>query len=201
MFASFAVIEYRVEMILLDLGVFMEEIWKDIEIVRGRYQISNIGRVRRVSYDYIDTYKSGRHRHKEMKLIKITISKVGYCMFDAHYEGKRKRLYVHREVARAFIPNLNNYPCVNHIDEDKTNNCVTNLEWCDYFYNNNYGTSRQRAVKTKRDNGTIVYKPYTEEELKLILNYNYTASEVSRLIGRSRHAIESKRSRTKKEGG
>jgi hypothetical protein len=53
---------------------------------------------------------------------------------------------VHRLVASAFIENPNNYPIINHRDEDKTNNASSNLEWCDYKYNNNYGTRNQRAA-------------------------------------------------------
>ena len=67
---------------------------------------------------------------------------VGLCT-----EGKRKCCYIHRLVAEAFIPNPNNYPQVNHKDEDKTNNCVNNLEWCDAKYNINYGTRIERISK------------------------------------------------------
>lgn len=54
--------------------------------------------------------------------------------------GKAKHEKIHRLVALAFIDNPNNYPHVNHKDEDKNNNSVSNLEWCDIKYNNNYGT-------------------------------------------------------------
>lgn len=173
----------------------MREVWKDIASTGGRYQISNLGNVRRMPYDYVDTYCSGRHRHKSLQEIKCTVGKNGYVMFDTHYNKKRVRLYVHREVARAFIPNPTNLPCVNHIDENRVNNVVTNLEWCDYFYNNVYGTNRKRAVTTRRLNGTLVSKPYSNEELAVVLDNSLTSSEVADLLGRSKHAIESKRSR------
>ena len=177
----------------------MDEIWKDIESTEGKYQISNLGRVRRVAYSYIDTYKSGRHRNKPMQLIATHICiGTGYCMFDTHQGNKRVRLSVHREVAKAFIPNPNNLPCVNHIDEDKTNNRVDNLEWCDYYYNNRYGTNRKRAVDTRRLNGTISTKRYTDCEIKLIADESYSCEEVARILGKSKHAIESKRSRLRK---
>ena len=174
----------------------MDEIWRDIKNTDGKYQISNFGRVRRIEYHYIDTYKSGRYRYKPTQLIATPVCKGnGYCMFDVHINKKRKRLYVHREVAKVFIPNPDNLPCVNHIDENKLNNTVSNLEWCDYYYNNSYGTSRQRSVQTRRDNNTISSKQYTDDEIKLILDRSYSSEEVARLLGRSRHAIESKRSR------
>lgn len=176
----------------------MQEIWRDIEISGGKYQISNFGNVRRVAYDYIDTYKSGRHRHKPLHQITVTVNPSGYCMFDIHCDKKRKRLYVHREVAKAFIPNPDNLPCVNHIDENKTNNRVDNLEWCDYYYNNRYGTNRERAVSTRRFNGTISAKRYTDSEIKLIMDESYSCDEVARILGKSKHAIESKRSRLRR---
>ena len=64
--------------------------------------------------------------------------------------GKMKMEYIHRLVAIAFIPNPNRLPQVNHKDEDKTNNCVENLEWCDSKYNNNYGTHTKRGQISRR---------------------------------------------------
>lgn len=100
----------------------------------GLYMVSNLGRVKSLNYN---------HTGKERLLILRTADN-GYLKVDLHKNGIQKRFSVHRLVAMAFIPNPDNLPCVNHKDEDKTNNCVENLEWCTRKYNANYGTAKQR---------------------------------------------------------
>lgn len=60
---------------------------------------------------------------------------------------KGKQYFMHRLIAETFCPNPNGFPIVNHIDEDKLNNCASNLEWCTYQHNNLHGTARKRAVE------------------------------------------------------
>ena len=90
----------------------MEEIWKDVQGYEGEYQISNLGNVFSV---------------KSNKELKITDSH-GYGSVMFCHDGKTKRCLVHRLVAEAFIPNPNDLPQVNHIDENKRNNRIDNLE-------------------------------------------------------------------------
>lgn len=117
------------------------EIWKDIEGYEGLYQVSNLGRVRSLNYNRTGTTKYLHPgRQNKTKHMTITLCK----------DGKSKSFSLHRVVASTFIQNPNKYPCVNHIDEDPTNNIVSNLEWCTHLYNNNYGqavTKRSRLVK------------------------------------------------------
>lgn len=72
-------------------------------------------------------------------------NKLGYKCVTLNMDGKYKLMSVHRLVAQAFIPNPNNYPEVNHKDENPENNTASNLEWCDRTYNNNYGTRNLRS--------------------------------------------------------
>jgi hypothetical protein len=110
----------------------MEE-WKDIEGYEGLYQISNEGKI----------------KNSKGKILKCGKDKDDYLQVGLYKDGKRVWKKLHRLVAEAFIPNPNNYEQVNHKDEDKANNCLDNLEWCDSKYNNNYGTRNQRSAEKR----------------------------------------------------
>ena len=98
-----------------------KEQWKDIKYLNG-YLISNMGRIMSLP----------KKTHKKEKIIMIPKKeKNGYLTITIN----RKTYKLHRLVAEAFIPNPNNYPCVNHKDENKHNNRVSNLEWCTQQYN------------------------------------------------------------------
>lgn len=116
----------------------MEEIWKDIEGYEGYYQVSNLGRVR--SLDHIDC----RGRHIKGKTTKQLKDKDGYYYVQLNKNGVQTKKKVHRLVAIAFIPNPENKREVSHLDETKTNNQVSNLEWATSKENNNMPIRRQR---------------------------------------------------------
>lgn len=105
----------------------MKEIWKDVKGFEGRYLVSNTGKI----YSVL-----------AKRILKTCISNKGYELACLRNEkGYRKQYTVHRLVALTFIENPKNYSIVNHKDENKLNNCVENLEWCDYSYNNSYSNS------------------------------------------------------------
>lgn len=111
----------------------MEE-WRDIEGYEGLYQISNQGRLKSLKrviplhgknqFSEFDAQKTIQER-----IMNVSINGYGYCQSSLYKNGKFKTKLIHQLVARAFIPNPENKPTVNHIDGDKTNNCVDNLEW------------------------------------------------------------------------
>lgn len=121
----------------------MTEQWRPIEGYEGLYEVSNLGKVR--SLDRIDC--TGR-RLKGKILIPLMM-KNGYLSVFLCKEGKAKHFLIHRLVAQAFILNPEGLKEINHKDEDKTNNLVDNLEYCDRKYNMNYGTRTERDVQTK----------------------------------------------------
>lgn len=110
------------------------EEWRDIQGYEGYYQVSNLGRVRSLWFGKVRILKQG-------------INQKGYKRVYFNKDKKKKVYFVHRLVAEAFIHNPNNYPCVNHIDENPSNNNVDNLEWCTQQYNVNYGTGIKRMVE------------------------------------------------------
>lgn len=116
----------------------MIEIWKPIANFEN-YEISNYGRVKSLNYN---------HANQERILVP-EVTKKGYLRICLSKNNIKYKFRIHRLVAEAFIPNPDNLPQVNHKDEDKINNCVYNLEWCDNKYNNNYGTKIERAIKTR----------------------------------------------------
>lgn len=114
-----------------------KEIWKDIKGYEGKYQISNLGRIKSLSR-FINNCKENSliGFYSKERIIKQSISKTGYYVCTLFKNGKGRTFKVHRLVAEAFIDNPNELPIINHRDGNKLNNSLDNLEWCDYSHNN-----------------------------------------------------------------
>lgn len=145
----------------------MKEIWKNIDNYEY-YQVSNLGRIKMLSYITSDGRKLKEKNRKTF------INNKGYLIVNI----KGKHFLVHRLVAQAFIPNPNNLPQINHKDENKLNNKVDNLEWCTAKYNSNYGT-----------------KPY---KISLIHKNKKIPIEIKNKISQKMKIIVTKRKRDKK---
>ena len=102
----------------------MQEIWKDIIGYENLYQVSNLGNVKSLCFGARNKRKSNITR-----LLKTNSNNFGYLKVELYKDGKSKIKYVHRLVAEAFIPNPDQKPQVNHIDGNKANNTLSNLEW------------------------------------------------------------------------
>ena len=129
----------------------MIEEWRSIEGYEGLYEVSNTGRVRSVDRYVVDSL--GHRKFYKGKVLIPVKSNLGYLLVSLCCNGKHKMFLVHRLVAQVFIENPDNLPEVNHLDEDKTNNRVDNLEFCDRSYNINYGLRNIRVKETAIKNG------------------------------------------------
>lgn len=156
----------------------MEE-WKDIEGYEGLYQVSNEGRVKSLHREII--YKDGRKKTLSEKILHNLLSDLGYYHVMLSKNGIPKRYKVHRLVAKAFIPNPDNLPIINHRDESPKNNVVENLEWCTQGYNIHYGTMIERG-RLKQQNRVDLSKKVLQfnTDGELVSEYQ-SASEVERI--------------------
>lgn len=116
------------------------------------------------------------------------MGKAGYCYVVFSVKGNRKTVKIHRLVANAFIPNPNNFPMVNHKDENKLNNHADNLEWCTPKYNSNYGSVRSRIIQSRIRNGNtrriVAVNIFTREKFIFL-----TRHECARALGVSHQSI------------
>lgn len=123
----------------------MEEIWKDIKGYEGLYQVSNLGRVKSLDRIVNSAIKNNKKVLRLGKILHVYLdenSKSPYYYVKLSKENIVKKKNIHRLVAQAFIPNPSNYPCINHIDGNKLNNDISNLEWL------NFKQNTQHAFKT-----------------------------------------------------
>lgn len=122
-----------------------KEYWKPVVEYEGLYMVSNWGRIKS-----FDTYRKGPNgsiRFCKGKILKPSTDKDGYLKVVLYKNGKEKTFLIHRLVAEAFLPNPNNLTEVNHKDENKLNNNVNNLEWCNRKFNINFGTRNEKVAK------------------------------------------------------
>ena len=122
----------------------MEEIWKDIPGLNNKYEASNLGRIRSTDFCVVGKMMGKTFTRKNKStILKPILNRSGYhcVMISSNFNGKPGTLLVHRLVALAFLENKHNHPQINHKDENKLNNNVSNLEWCSAKYNSNYGNA------------------------------------------------------------
>ena len=131
------------------------EVWKPIRGYEGLYEVSNFGRVkslnRVVKHVKGSSYKTGGTHVIQEKIMSSKPSKAhGYRQVGLCKGSKISYFRVNRLVAEAFLPNPNDYPVVNHKDENKANDNAENLEWCTYHYNSHYSINRNRKERGYR---------------------------------------------------
>ena len=130
----------------------MNENWKDIRNFEGLYQVSSLGRYKSCDRYVIHKNKWGGTNEVFYpgKIMKWSLNNKGYCIAHLSKNNKKTTMLLHRLVAEAFVPNPDNLPEVNHEDENKLNNCASNLQWCTRKYNNNYGKLNKEGRRISR---------------------------------------------------
>ena len=154
------------------------EIWKDIPEYEGKYQVSNLGRVKS-----LQRWGGTRFYNREYILNNYVNKKNGYVYVYLTKNNKSKNIRLHRLVAQAFISNPNNYLYINHIDGNKENNCIDNLEWCDSSYN----IKDMYRRRGKYDNDDNIIKKYKELKScnKVAKLFNMTGENVRGILIRN----------------
>lgn len=142
----------------------MKEEFGPVPGYEGLYEVSNHGRIKSI---------------RKNRLIRPFVNS-GYSLIALSVNGKRKNYSVHRLVALVFIPNPNNYPCVNHIDSNRGKNNVENLEWCTNLMNSHH------AVKQGRHHhgSTHTFAKLDDEkvrEIKTLLD-THSQGEIARMF-------------------
>lgn len=179
----------------------MKEEFRWIKGFEGYYMVSNLGRV----YSF-PRYDSLMRRHGG-KFIAIQIAMNGYAIAHLNVDGKRTAKYVHIAVAESFIPNPLGKEEVDHIDANKTNNCVSNLRWCTRTENCGNEITYQRLVKSKKSNPQCGDKnPFSRRVSQYDMQGNFIAEYEScgdafRKTGISRDSIQQCASNKRKLGG
>lgn len=169
----------------------MNEIWRKIEGFE-KYEVSNLGRVRSLDYKHTG----------EIKVLRPILNRYGYLRINLYKNSKLCSRSIHRLVAQAFILNPENKQQVNHIDANKQNNIVSNLEWCTNLENMQHARDmgllkltdeqkKKRSEKQKGKNHPFYGKHHTEE----------TKKKMSELHRGKKHTEESKKKMSESRKG
>lgn len=139
--------------------------WKDIPGF-PHYKINKFGQVKRIDSIVID--KNGIAFNRKGRILSSRKTPSGYIQVDMCENGIPYGRLIHILLANVFIPNPNNYPIVNHIDENPSNNDLSNLEWCDYSHNALHSIKKIKEGHRKEQKAVIRINPKTNEETKYL---------------------------------
>lgn len=159
----------------------MDEVWKDIDDFEGYYQISNFGRIR--SCDRYVNSKSGSKRLVRGNIHNCYVGHGGYYYISLYKDNKHRLCTLHRLIAKAFLPNPNDLPCIDHINTDRKDNRIDNLKWVSYLENN----KNEITIKHKKESMNLYRVEQLSEDKEVIAEYISTreASEKTGFLPKS----------------
>lgn len=131
---------------ILFITILNTEYWKPVIGYEGYYEVSSLGRIRSIE-----------RRNSRGEILKPFLNKTGYLSISLSKDGTAKTHRLHKLIAMAFLSNLENFPCVNHKNEVKSDNRVENLEWCSIRYNTLYGCGISKMIKTRLKNTKPIF--------------------------------------------
>lgn len=162
-------------------------IWRDVVGYEGIYEVSNNGLVRTKEGKTTYSKRWNTQRVWKQRILKQKVDKENFCRVSLWKDGKERTHLVHRLVAEAFIPRVEGKDYINHIDGDRLNNHVSNLEWCTHEENNNHAFDNdliQTGNKIKLvniDSGEEYYfRSQTKASEFLGRNHSYIHSRLKR---------------------
>lgn len=155
------------------------EIFRSVVGYDGRYEVSDCGSIKRVA-----RLEDKRKSRLSEKMLRPAILKIGYPMVSITKDSKQKSYYVHRLVALAFLPNPEGLPMVNHKDSDKTNNHVSNLEWCTNSHNLKHayenGKMDHRQPARGSGHGNAILSEAAVLKIKRMLTAGFAGVEIAK---------------------
>ncbi len=161
----------------------MEE-YRQVKDYEGLYEVSNMGNV--LSLSRKTKGRWGNMKTNPSKVLKPHPMKTGYLRVGLSKNGKAKNHFVHRLVAQAFVPNPDNLPCVNHIDNNPANNEVVNLEWCTHKQNTDHALKQDRIARGSR----VGLSKLTEKQVAEIKsNDTLNGEQLAKKYNVTRHTV------------
>ena len=187
----------------MNIQSIQNEIWRDVVGYEGLYQISNLGRLKHLA----TPRKKGTGKYeRDEHFCTSHVQNNGYLVVDLYKDNKRKTFLVHRLVAMSFLLNPQNYEFINHIDNNRKNNCLSNLEWCTKSYNTKYSydtNDRRKKMnwKSGKDNANSKAVLMSDMNGKVIKRYECIMDTERELGIWSSCIVSCLKGRTKTAGG
>lgn len=164
-------------------------IYKEIKGFENLYKISESGKIIRLPKEVNSARSSTGKRLLKEKVLMPQTNKDGYYYTQlVNIKGERKHFFIHQLVAKTFLENPNNYPVINHKDENKINNHYTNLQWCTVKYNNLYN-NRQEKINKKLQNVSTCKPVLQYDKNNNLINEFKSINEACRETGFNKSPI------------